>query len=414
MTEDYYRSFLVRTIAAAGQDHAQLRMLIYQFARSELRRELFQRKDFCWAEMKEQTSALEKVIEQIESDFAEHDMLLPDFSSPAPANRAAITRSPNTALVVRENVSALEKVIEPIDLDARDGPIGHHAPVTSVHYGPPPTVHHEPAPAQIRTDFRPKPIRSAFWSTVQLVVAVVLGVGLFSAVENRGGLFNLLRHGRGAAAEAAAVAEGPSGHGAVAAAMPNMTIGDTLSSAASDPALRGVPLPGAYGVYAIAHGKLTDLDSLPIRVPDQRVGVSAVFSTPSTVTFPDGRLEFLVFRRDLVNNAPDKAMVRVVARVKRALTFDPAGRPRIINVDASWAVRGTAYEMKVAPLNGHPEMILIRPASADFSFSAGRYALVLQGVGYDFSIAGPVTDLAQCLERTDAVDMPVYSECRGP
>jgi hypothetical protein len=39
--------------------------------------------------------------------------------------------------------------------------------------------------------------------------------------------------------------------------------------------------------------------------------------------------------------------------------------------------------------------------------------MVLQGTAYDFSVAGPITDMAQCLERTDAVDVPVYSECRG-
>jgi len=43
---------------------------------------------------------------------------------------------------------------------------------------------------------------------------------------------------------------------------------------------------------------------------------------------------------------------------------------------------------------------------------AGRYVLVLKEQGYDFVVAGAVTDLAQCLERTDAVNGAFYSECK--
>ena len=68
--------------------------------------------------------------------------------------------------------------------------------------------------------------------------------------------------------------------------------------------------------------------------------------------------------------------------------------------------------MKVAPLGDNPEMIVIRPDPANFVFPAGRYALVLKGVGYDFTVDGPVTDTAHCLERTDALNVPIYSECR--
>jgi hypothetical protein len=57
-------------------------------------------------------------------------------------------------------------------------------------------------------------------------------------------------------------------------------------------------------------------------------------------------------------------------------------------------------------------MVIIRSDPADFVFAAGRYALVLKGAGYDFTVEGKVTDLAHCLERTDALNAPVYSECR--
>lgn len=78
-----------------------------------------------------------------------------------------------------------------------------------------------------------------------------------------------------------------------------------------------IPLPNAYSMYALSQGKLTDLQTLPIRVPDERVGVSVLFSTPAESTLPDGRLQFLAFRRDLTDHARDRVMVGVVARNAR-------------------------------------------------------------------------------------------------
>jgi hypothetical protein len=45
---------------------------------------------------------------------------------------------------------------------------------------------------------------------------------------------------------------------------------------------------------------------------------------------------------------------------------------------------------------------------------AGRYVLVLKDQGYDFTVAGKVSEPAQCLERTDAVNGSFYSECLAP
>jgi hypothetical protein len=45
---------------------------------------------------------------------------------------------------------------------------------------------------------------------------------------------------------------------------------------------------------------------------------------------------------------------------------------------------------------------------------AGRYALAFGGFGYDFSVAGPVTAPAQCMERAETVNGMIYSECRNP
>ena len=67
--------------------------------------------------------------------------------------------------------------------------------------------------------------------------------------------------------------------------------------------------------------------------------------------------------------------------------------------------------MRVGPLAGNPEMVLIRPDTDDFVLPAGRYVLVIKGVGYDFTIDGPM-NTAHCLERTMALNAPIYSECR--
>jgi len=45
---------------------------------------------------------------------------------------------------------------------------------------------------------------------------------------------------------------------------------------------------------------------------------------------------------------------------------------------------------------------------------AGRYALVIKGQAYDFTVAGPITEAAQCLERVDAANGTFYSECGRP
>jgi hypothetical protein len=62
----------------------------------------------------------------------------------------------------------------------------------------------------------------------------------------------------------------------------------------------------------------------------------------------------------------------------------------------------------------NPEMLLVQPENADFVLPPGRYVLVLKDQGYDFTVAGTVTDLAQCLERTDAANGEFYSECQKP
>ena len=137
-------------------------------------------------------------------------------------------------------------------------------------------------------------------------------------------------------------------------------------------------------------------------------------STPSRTHLPAGKLEFVLFRRDLANVVPDRVSLRVIARVVRALKFDSGGKPTTSAVDDAWVIRSNSYQMRVAPSGDNPDMILIRPEQPDLLLPAGRYALVLKGIAYDFSLDGPNADTAHCLERTDALGSPIYTECRTP
>jgi hypothetical protein len=176
----------------------------------------------------------------------------------------------------------------------------------------------------------------------------------------------------------------------------------------------GFPVPSDYGVYALSNESLSELYALPERVPDKRIAVSTPVSEPSRTTLSDGKARFIVFRRDLVGNAPDRMEIRVVARVARAISFDAKGRPNIAPVSDSWNIRNVSQEFRVRPVAGNPEMLLVQSEKPDFALPAGRYVLVLKDQGYDFTVAGKVAEPAQCLERTDAVNGSFYSECLTP
>jgi hypothetical protein len=185
-----------------------------------------------------------------------------------------------------------------------------------------------------------------------------------------------------------------------------------LKTAAISQGSSPFPLPTDYGVYALNNGKLSELYLLPEQVPDKRIAMSTPVSEPSRTTLPDGKVKFVVFRRDLAGSAPDRIDVRVVARVVRALTFDAKGKASFVPVTDAWNIRNLSYEFRVRPLPGNPEMLMVQAENPDFVLAAGRYVLALRNQGYDFSVDGKVTDLSQCLERTDAANGAFYSDCQ--
>jgi hypothetical protein len=185
------------------------------------------------------------------------------------------------------------------------------------------------------------------------------------------------------------------------------------STAALSSQSSGFALPTVYGVYAVNDGQLHELEPLVGRVPDERVFMSTPIRTPSRTTLADGRIAFIIYRRDAANSAPDRVTVRVIAKIMRSMTFDTAG-PVTTRVEDSWTIRNLSHQLRVAPVHEGSDMLMIRPENPNFVFPAGRYGLVIKGQAYDFTVAGPVTEPAQCLEGVKAANGTFYSECRRP
>ncbi len=171
------------------------------------------------------------------------------------------------------------------------------------------------------------------------------------------------------------------------------------------------PLPHLYGIYAINSGRLFELEALPGQAPDPRVAVSAAIRRTSHTILPDGRVAFLVFRRDMATSISERVSVRIVAKIKRSVA-DPGDEPRRAGQENEWAIRNIAVDFRVAPVDHNKEMVLLLPENSDFAFPSGRYALVLKGQAYDFTVGGPITDPAQCLERVEAANGNFFHECQ--
>jgi hypothetical protein len=350
---DFY-SVLMRVIADANNDPAQLRGLIYELARSKLQAEAFAN-DMRMSEVRAHLLALERAIAHVESASA-----LQDGGRPIQLAKRTVAAS----------LGFDERGLERRRLSILSTDTSQMRPL-------------------------PQPSRGSFFSLRQVLAVAVFAV-FVSTVLYWGatrGLFNL-RNGSPPAGEYKrdVVAARP-------AANQNLSESQTL------------PLPTSFGVYAISLGHLKQLEPLRVRIPDPRILIGPMITAPTAVRFPDGEVTFVVYRRDLMFDVPDKVSVRVLARVARATTFD-GGTAVTKSEEPTWAVRSKSYELGVFPVEQNREMILVRPISAGFVLPAGRYALVFKGTAYDFAIDGEVTDPSQCIERVEAANGNFYSECK--
>jgi hypothetical protein len=188
------------------------------------------------------------------------------------------------------------------------------------------------------------------------------------------------------------------------------------TSAASRPA-RAEPkpqrrLPPAYGIFAESGGKLFELQALQGRAPDIRVAISAAITNPSETVLPDGHLKFIVYQRDTKSGDGSGTVdVRIVARVKQETAYDSSGKGVTTASENVWAIRNISIPFRAAPMKEEHDMYDVGPRDADEVLSPGRYALILKGAAYDFTVDGKVTDKRHCLERLLAANGVFYSEC---
>jgi hypothetical protein len=365
---------LSRVIESANADPTQLRNVIYELARIKLQRDVLRRLDPL--ETKHLTLALECAIERVETLHAKHDNL---------------------------------KTIQSLDhlTDSSEDSVERRKPVLVINQASPivATNHSRVLMRETRTSKAPE--QSRLWPgaapLLRLAMLAIFTVTVSVVMDRQFGLFG--------------------SHASESVAQKIESVGSKLTAQTPGQASTGTilpskslefPLPNVYGIYAVSGGRLHELEPLVGRVPDQRVFMSTPIRTPSRTVLPDGRTEFIIYRRDIASNAPDRITVRVIAKVLRAMTFNTAGQASVTNLEDSWTIRNVSYDFRVAPSGENSEMLAIRPVNADFVFPAGRYALVIKGQAYDFTVAGPITEAVQCLESVTAANGTFYSECGRP
>jgi hypothetical protein len=380
---------LSRVIGGIKDDPAQLRSAVYELARIKLQREAWQRNPpMSVLEMRRLLLTLESAIERVETISSRHDDLRALQSLDRLLETSEIGSS-NMMIEPREPLLIINQV--------STHQIAENQPAFSV------PVRRAPINFSwfLRWPGSAQLLRGTIIAILALGGSVVLGhqFGLFGPQAPRPTTPTVHKMDR---LEPKSVAQAPA-----AAAQPPAA---TLRTAGL-----GLPLPDVYGVYAVSRGKLHELQALVVgRVPDQRVFMSTPIKAPSRTVVPDGRIVFIVYRRDVVSGAPERLTVRVIAKVRRAMTFNNARQASQATLDDSWTIRNVSYDFRVAPMGESPEMLMIRPENVDFEFRPGRYGLVFKDQAYDFTVAGQITDAAQCLERIEAANGTFYSECRSP
>ena len=165
--------------------------------------------------------------------------------------------------------------------------------------------------------------------------------------------------------------------------------------------------PSSVDIRAANH---KDPDSLPyalVRVTPEVVDVLAL-TAPRLLFTQAGRHTPKEIRFGI-----DTVDVRVIARVKQAMSFDPNGKP-VVSGDDGWVIRNISFPYRAAPIKEDPQMYEIQARDPDVTLAPGRYALVERDYAYDFTVAGTVTDKRQCLERIAAANGTFYAECGKP
>jgi hypothetical protein len=376
---------LSRVIGSIENDPAQLRNAVYELARIKLQTELSQREaPINVSEKGDLALALESAIDRVETVYSRHDHL--------------------------RVLQSLDRLTNSSEVDASEITIEGRKSALIIRPPSPHTTHLPSFSTGVVGDCR-KAKPSWHWMgaapLARAAVVAILAVLLCAVLYRQFGFF-----GRQAPQPFASVhkIERPQAKPVVQASADDLQLPITTPP----PQPLGFPLPTVYGIYAVSGGQLFELEPLVGRVPDQRVLMSTPIRTVSRTVLRDGQIVFIVYRRDVASSAPERVTVRVIAKIRRAMTFNTAGQASVGDAEDSWTIRNVSYELRVAPLSESSEMLMIRPENVDLVFPAGRYGLVIKGQAYDFTVAGPITEASQCLESVKASNGTFYSECRNP
>jgi hypothetical protein len=367
-----YQSVLNGVIEQVRNDPARMRALVYELARLNLKREAFDNfPKLKRAEAERQFDELERAIRRIEANAeedADRTFAPPALIEPPPPEPA------------RDDAMLIVPDRPPRWLDSR--------------------VRVSLGPSDEATTLRERPtIGSRFNAVLQFIGTAAIGIFLFAVLTGQINFTHLFGNAPPPAAPSPPV---------IAAAPPPQAAAPPATP--PEPALP-FPMPAAYGVYVVSDGRLYELESLPIKVPDPRIQMSAEIVAPSVTSVPGENLMFVIYRRDLVTSAPARVPVRVVAQVTREMTFK-GGTASVSKVEGTWRIRPTAFEFRVMPVPNRPELVMVQP-DAGFVMPPGRYVMVLGGMGYDFTVSGSLSP-AHCLERFETSSGPMFSECKTP
>ncbi len=173
-------------------------------------------------------------------------------------------------------------------------------------------------------------------------------------------------------------------------------------------------LPTAYGIYARVDDKLVELEPSTARAPDRSAGSD--LGPASRTKLAQGKVQFIAFRRDLANNAPEKVKVNgVIAAVGMGDTATGLSQDGTADAPSEPSnIRRISYDLKVAPVEGNNAMIIMRAPDADFSFPAGSYVLVLKGTGYKFSVVETARPSSPCALRGNGPGDSLNKLCDAP
>ena len=374
---DYY-SILLEAINATKQNSAQLRALVYERARFNLKRDvLFGYSSMGLADVVRQIDEFERAVARIEANAVDDPPNLP-YREHEPTDSAFDSDAkPSTAVQVLPP--------EPV-------PPLYAGLISNQH----PDNFHQ---ARLAEEF----VRHVRFANKSIAVAL-LGMAIIGTVF----IMVLWPTHKVSSPIEIANKPPPTQEPAVAHGSPNE---ETTAPTDSSPKV-AFPLPSSFGIYALSDNKLTELEALPISIPDPRIALSAEIDKPSVTTISDDKPTFILFRRDLLNNAPQKIMLRVIAQVARE-TKIVDGKAETTNIDGAWRIRNISRELKISPVPGQREMVIAR-TDGDVSLPVGRYALVLNRIGYDFTIKGAEQSPEFCLEKFETSSGSVFNQCRAP